>query len=1128
MKRFNIWLIFGIISLIAVTCASQWNSKSTLNTKEKVLKEARDTLKLEDLVLHTDQNGIMYFNTSITEKLPGFTGDSMFINYGYLFDIGEHNEMQLREFISDYDGYKTFRYNLYHKGIYAVFNAAHFVEENGRLTKFWYQKYDINVDINNTISIEKAIKVALNKIDAESYAWENEFWEKKAKDLDTTFYPSPKLVIKKYETNYKLIYDFIVSVSVVDNYIVQIDAKTGELIRLERDFNECTCNSPYVHVPHQLDINYYNSPQTTTIQRCNNGNHLFKLKRSDIRSIGLAQAINVPPSSATEICWTNPTSNNKPANTAFWATQYIYDYFQDEHSYVGYNNNNGPNNNAINLLLMNAGSAGTSISSIGASFTLKVDLNNQNKSYVTLDAIGHEFTHAIDRETAKLNFLPNFSEGRIIMEGFCDIFGVTIKSKFQQQNNYRFLEQVVGSGTRLLNNPSGSTNSQGQISSQPDTYQKNNWHFQAPGSTNDNYFIHHNNGIMNYWFYLLCEGGSGTNDNGFSYNISKIGMETAAKIAFLTLTDELGNGNYGSKDFQQLRKATLAVAKRQPWGICSKEWETVRKAWDAVGVTGCDWDIDLTTQCNGKNCIVEVEVCGTDVAPLIKIKQGSNLIKKKKTYKLTHTINNGCNKNYRIEIVDKSNSGCEPPSKDFTCDDSGNPIGISPCEDLIYTNLAASGTSVKNCTTGGILLSVSGGIPSYGFQWSNGSTSQNLMNVTPGTYSVTITDACSDEPLVKQFTVVSLPTINTAVNITKTCISTSDGAIHLTVSNAKQPYSYNWSNGATTEDISNLPIGTYTVTITDGNECQKVESFTVNHFPDMQLTFSSFEDECQGQQDGMIDLSVQSGTAPYTYQWSNGSTSQDLDNLSTGTYSVTCTDFHGCQKTASITLSSITPIVQVLSESCQEVYYCKGEIIGNSASLWQFVTEDCSSCQTVEYCSLTNSYRYLPGLPYTYDYFDGWGCYEVTECTFISGNVCTSSIVPQGITTNYIPQPNGCPYGQTLVQDYCGNTLIYQACVVMARISDDSSNVINGTINAYPNPFNSSFNLSFETTGNSVNILIHNLTGQKIYENVVGTQEGTNDINIAIQEQIADGVYLVSVIHEDGSKEVLKVVKQNN
>ena len=81
MKRFNIWLIFGIISLIAVTCASQWNSKSTLNTKEKVLKEARDTLKLEDLVLHTDQNGIMYFNTSITEKLPGFTGDSMFSGF---------------------------------------------------------------------------------------------------------------------------------------------------------------------------------------------------------------------------------------------------------------------------------------------------------------------------------------------------------------------------------------------------------------------------------------------------------------------------------------------------------------------------------------------------------------------------------------------------------------------------------------------------------------------------------------------------------------------------------------------------------------------------------------------------------------------------------------------------------------------------------------------------------------------------------------------------------------------------------------------------------------------------------------------------------------------------------------
>ena len=127
------------------------------------------------------------------------------------------------------------------------------------------------------------------------------------------------------------------------------------------------------------------------------------------------------------------------------------------------------------------------------------------------------------------------------------------------------------------------------------------------------------------------------------------------------------------------------------------------------------------------------------------------------------------------------------------------------------------------------------------------------------------------------------------------------------VSGGQAPYSYNWSNGATTQDIFNLSAGNYTVTVTDDDDCEEVRSFVVgNDLSDCgcdPYTLSGFvTDETCGDDmtnDGAIDLIVSGGQPPYTYSWSNGATTQDISNLGAGTYTVTVTDDEGCEEITS-------------------------------------------------------------------------------------------------------------------------------------------------------------------------------------------------------------------------------------
>ncbi|MEJ6981516.1 Ig-like domain-containing protein [Pedobacter sp. P351] len=224
--------------------------------------------------------------------------------------------------------------------------------------------------------------------------------------------------------------------------------------------------------------------------------------------------------------------------------------------------------------------------------------------------------------------------------------------------------------------------------------------------------------------------------------------------------------------------------------------------------------------------------------------------------------------------------------------------------------VSASKTDIScfGLTNGSVALGITGGTAPYTYSWSNGASTQNISNLSTGSYSVTVTDSkgCSANASVNiaQPTAISLSEITT----NPTCFDNSDGTINLTVSGGTSPYTYSWSNGSVSKNQTGLVAGNYTVVVTDSKGCTSTKTISLVPPAAIVLSNTITSVSCFGGNTGAIDLSVSGGTAPYSYTWSNGSTVQDLSNLTAGTYTVTVTDNKNCSSTSSIVVNQPLPI----------------------------------------------------------------------------------------------------------------------------------------------------------------------------------------------------------------------------
>jgi subtilisin-like proprotein convertase family protein len=226
-------------------------------------------------------------------------------------------------------------------------------------------------------------------------------------------------------------------------------------------------------------------------------------------------------------------------------------------------------------------------------------------------------------------------------------------------------------------------------------------------------------------------------------------------------------------------------------------------------------------------------------------------------------------------------------------------VNVNP---LVLTK-AISGISCNGLTNGAVDLTVTGGNAPLGYSWSTGSTNQDIGSLGTGTYTVTVTDALG---CTKTTTAVVTQPAILAVNgaqVNPSCAGVNNGSIAQTITGGTSPYSYAWSTGATTKDITGLGPGSYLVTVTDFNGCTVNNGYILAVAPTITVNGIPSNISCNGGTNGSINITVGGGTTPYLYSWSNGATTEDVSVLAAGGYQVTVTDASGCTKTGTFTVN---------------------------------------------------------------------------------------------------------------------------------------------------------------------------------------------------------------------------------
>ena len=229
--------------------------------------------------------------------------------------------------------------------------------------------------------------------------------------------------------------------------------------------------------------------------------------------------------------------------------------------------------------------------------------------------------------------------------------------------------------------------------------------------------------------------------------------------------------------------------------------------------------------------------------------------------------------------------------------------------------ISTSSTEVTtyNGSDGTASVTVSSGTGPYSIQWSNG-VQQTLLNnstmtvsVLPvGNYSVTVTAAngCSSVSEVTVSSVCAGFTSNVILG-NQPCSGSSNGSVMAQTQGGEAPFDFDWNNSMSTQTITSLQAGNYTVTITDANGCPSTASITLNSFPAINLSITPTHQTIQGMNDGAVSANVAGGGGSFTYNWSNNGTESSISGLAPGNYSLTVTDGNGCTASASVTINPV-------------------------------------------------------------------------------------------------------------------------------------------------------------------------------------------------------------------------------
>lgn len=414
------------------------------------------------------------------------------------------------------------------------------------------------IDVNAHLIESEAIEKAKGYTGFSQFRWEDPAAESSLKtwrkDNGATYFPDPKLVITKgdqQENPYKLAYVMdIGSLESTESYKVVMDAQTGDLIYKTSNIYNCT--SPGQATSNNLGTYGIRTDDTGSGFRllgCQNNTQVHTLRyNSGNSNFPFLNAIDyVDPDNV----WNSPNNADQYMTDVHFGLSLSNNFFND----LGINPFNGQELlSVVNYPYATAYYAGPP----AHNFVFGVG-QNPHTPLICLDIVAHEYTHSV---SLVLVGWSGAGESAAINESVSDIFGNIIQGTYSGQEWE--LGECVGNPIyqRSLSSPNTYLGA--------DTYGGLFW---PQGG------IHERGGVGNFWFYLLVNGGTGTNDNDDDFSVAGIGLADAQTLLWHTLSNYLGP----NVTFEEWRALSLEAAA-DLWGACSPQYISCMNAWHAVGV----------------------------------------------------------------------------------------------------------------------------------------------------------------------------------------------------------------------------------------------------------------------------------------------------------------------------------------------------------------------------------------------------------------------------------------------------------------------------------------------------------------------------------------------------------------
>lgn len=525
----------------------------------------------------TDNNGLITSIRFKTDTLPVEMNKAKEV-LNNINKMKEGDEWRVDKSHSEQKGAKHQHYLQYYKGIRVAYGtfSMHGNSKNQLESSIGnFQKFD-NVNMNTQLSEEDALKYAMKHIGAKIYKWQVAEEEKWLKDnFNESYYPIGELVIVKdylkSNSEYRLAYKFDIYAHIpISRHYIYIDAINGEV--LDKDSRIHHTNSPGT-----ANTRYSGTRNITTDSfsggfRLRETRNNVRIETYNMNHTGTYSQTDFIDNDNNWIEHNNANRDNAGLD-AHWGAEVVYDYFNQIHNRNSYNGNGAPLLSYVNANLLAFGN-NHSDNAFWDGNKMTYGRGTVHNPFTSLDVCAHEIAHGVTGNTARLAYRK---ESGAINEALSDIWAACVEAWAAPTKQIWLLGEDVWT-LRSMNNPNQFL--------QPDTYLGTHWQNTnncTPSSSNDNCGVHRNSGVINYWFFLLSEGGHGTNDIGNAFWVNTIGMNKAASIVYRTQTQIINSSVEQEISFSQFREATI-IATSNIFGSTSEEVMQVTNAWHAVGV----------------------------------------------------------------------------------------------------------------------------------------------------------------------------------------------------------------------------------------------------------------------------------------------------------------------------------------------------------------------------------------------------------------------------------------------------------------------------------------------------------------------------------------------------------------